>query len=206
MYVSNASSMSVSSRFLTRQFHNVTLTWLTGSSSMPPALPGLRSSKIFIIISVSTSIFTDTTPGSTQVQYKHGPLFLAIYDIATLIASPFCGYLADMVSSQRLLFILGLLALTGSIVLLFVGKSIGILLAGRVFQGFSAAVVGVVGLALIVDTFGPEAVGEAMGYLGLSMNLAILLGPILGDIVYANTVHDAVFLMAFGLIALDIFL
>ncbi|QSZ29791.1 hypothetical protein DSL72_004308 [Monilinia vaccinii-corymbosi] len=83
---------------------------------------------------------------------------------------------------SKLPFILGLLALAGSTVLLYVGNIIGILLAGRVLQGFSAAVVDVVGLALIVDTVGPEAVGEAMGYVGLSMNLAILLGPMLGGL------------------------
>lgn len=71
-------------------------------------------------------------------------------------------------------------------------------------QGFSAAVVWVVGLALLVDTVGPEGVGQAMGYVGLSMSLAILVAPLLGGVVFAASGYYAVFAMAFGLIVLDI--
>lgn len=101
---------------------------------------------------------------------------------------------------------LGLLALGGSTAMLCVGDSIGILAAGRVLQGISAAVVWVVGLALLVDTVGPNGIGQAMGYVGMSMSLAILLAPLLGGIVFDLAGYYAVFAMAFGLIALDIVL
>lgn len=68
-----------------------------------------------------------------------------------------------------------------------------ILFAGRILQGLSAAVVGVIGLAPVMDTIGPEDVSEAMGYVRLSMNLAILLGPMLSDIVHATAGYEAVF-------------
>ncbi|KAI6898172.1 MFS general substrate transporter [Hortaea werneckii] len=90
--------------------------------------------------------------------------------------------------------------------MLCVGDSIGILAAGRVLQGISAAVVWVVGLALLVDTVGPDGIGQAMGYVGMSMSLAILLAPLLGGIVFDLAGYYAVFAMAFGLIALDIVL
>ncbi|WPH04986.1 Hypothetical protein R9X50_00788400 [Acrodontium crateriforme] len=199
------------------------LAWLFGSTSQPPVFLKFRSSKTFIIVTVSTAVFTDVfiyeiivpvlpfaltrrsgvNPDSIQTWIS---IFLAVYGAATLIASPFCGYLADMTTSRRMPFVLGLLALAGSTVMLFIGNSIGVLVAGRVLQGISAAVVGVVGLALLVDTVGPDAVGEAMGFVGLSMSLAILVGPMLSGIVYATAGYNAVFAMAFGLIGLDMLL
>ncbi|KAK1824039.1 hypothetical protein LTR12_001572 [Friedmanniomyces endolithicus] len=108
--------------------------------------------------------------------------------------------------SRRLPLLCGLLALGGCTVMLCIGSSIAVLAAGRVLQGFSAAVVWVVGLALLVDTVGPEAVGQVMGYVGLSMSLAILLAPLLGGVVFAAAGYYAVFAMAFGLIVVDVVL
>lgn len=197
--------------------------WLHGTSSHPPFLLHFRSSKTFILITISTAIFTDifiygivvpvlpfaltsrsgVDPGSIQSWIA---IFLAVYGGALLAAAPLCGWVADRSSSRRMPLILGLLALGGATILLCIGDSIGVLAAGRVLQGISAAVVWVVGLALLVDTVGPEGVGQAMGYVGLSMSLAILVAPLLGGIVFAASGYYAVFAMAFGLIVLDIIL
>ncbi|OTA22994.1 hypothetical protein BTJ68_13992 [Hortaea werneckii EXF-2000] len=199
------------------------LRWLTGSSSRRPALLKLRSSKTFIIITISTAVFTDifvygivvpvlpfaltersnVDSGSVQTWIS---IFLAVYGAALLFASPICGWFADRSSSRRMPLMLGLLALGGSTAMLCVGDSIGILAAGRVLQGISAAVVWVVGLALLVDTVGPDGIGQAMGYVGMSMSLAILVAPLLGGVVFDLAGYYAVFAMAFGLIALDIVL
>jgi MFS family permease len=194
-------------------------TWLAGSPSKPPVFLKFRSSKTFIITTVFTDVFiyeiivpvmpfvlttrSGVDPDSTQTWIS---IFLAVYGAATLLASPFCGYLADRSSSRKLPLLLGLLALAGSTVMLFIGNSKSILAAGRVLQGISAAVVGVVGLALLVDTVGPEGIGLAMGYVGLSMSLAILLAPMLSGSVFATAGYEAVFGMAFALIGLDIIL
>lgn len=53
--------------------------------------------------------------------------------------------------------------LLGATVMLCIGTSIGVLVVGRLLQGMSAAVVWVVGLALLVDTVGEKDVGQAMG-------------------------------------------
>ncbi len=90
--------------------------------------------------------------------------------------------------------------------MLCVGTSIGVFIAGRLLQGLSAAVVWVVGLALLVDTVGQQEVGQMMGYVSLSMSLGILAGPLLGGVVYEGGGYYAVFAMAFGLIGLDIIL
>jgi len=139
------------------------------------------------------------------VQYWISVL-LGCYAGALLVASPICGWLTDRFLSRRLSFVLGLLALGGSTVLLCVGSSIGILVLGRLLEGLSGAVVWTSGLALLVDTVGQKEIGKMMGYCSLWVNIAILLGPGLGGIVFKQSGYLAVFAMAFGLICLDILL
>lgn len=62
------------------------------------------------------------------------------YAGALLVASPICGWLADDSPSRRLPFVLGVLALSGSTLLLCFGSSIHVLITGRVLEGLSGAV------------------------------------------------------------------
>lgn len=73
-------------------------------------------------------------------------------------------------------------------------------------QGFSAAIVWTVGLALLADTVGHDTIGQAMGYVSMSMSVAVLVAPLLGGVVYARAGYSSVFYMAFGLIVFDIVL
>jgi MFS family permease len=195
--------------------------WFTGTSHHPPLLLNLRTSTAFITITVAFAIFTDifvygiivpvipfalterAGVPEQDIQYWIS-ILLAIYGAALLITAPFCGWLADRSSSRRTPLLLGLLALAGSTVMLCVGRSIGVIAAGRVLQGMSAAVVWVVGLALLVDTVGGDQIGQAMGYVGLAMSLAVLLAPLLGGVVFERAGYYNVWAMAFGLIGLDI--
>ncbi|MCJ1391637.1 hypothetical protein MMC18_004502 [Xylographa bjoerkii] len=88
--------------------------------------------------------------------------------------------------------------------MLCVGSKLAVLAIGRVSQGFSAAVVGVVGLALLADTAGPEHIGQVMGYVALASNVAGLIAPLLGGVVYGKGGYYAVFAMCFGLVGIDI--
>ncbi|KAL8918642.1 MAG: hypothetical protein Q9208_007203 [Pyrenodesmia sp. 3 TL-2023] len=86
------------------------------------------------------------------------------------------------------------------------GSHIAVLVAGRVLQGASAAIVWTVGLALLVDTVGQKEVGQVMGYVSISMSVAILVAPLLGGVVYHRAGYYGVYYMAFALIVLDIIL
>jgi MFS family permease len=116
------------------------------------------------------------------------------------------GWFADRSKSRQLPLLLGLIALGGATVLLCLGSTITLLVVGRLLQGISAAVVWTVGLALLVDTVGQDGIGQAMGYVTLSMSFAVLTAPLLGGVVYEKKGYYSVFAMAFGLIALDIIL
>ncbi|TGO31458.1 hypothetical protein BHYA_0747g00020 [Botrytis hyacinthi] len=182
-----------------------------------------RSSKWFIITAVSVAIFTDTflygviVPvlpfalteragiAADRVQFWTS-IMLAAYSAALVVAAPISGYFADNSRSRQSPFLLGLLALSGGTVMLCVGKNIGILVAARVLQGFSSGLVWSVGLALLIDTVGSDQIGQAMGYVGIGINLGVLLSPLLGGLVFNRRGYYSVFAMAFALIALDIIL
>ncbi|KAJ8122686.1 hypothetical protein ONZ43_g1179 [Nemania bipapillata] len=49
-------------------------------------------------------------------------------------------------------------------------------------------------------------VGVAMGYINISMSIALLLAPVIGGVVYNHAGYYAVFYVAFGVVGLDIVL
>jgi len=95
------------------------------------------------------------------------------------------------------------------------GRSEAVLIVARVLQGISAAVVWTVGLlqlyaililpglALVVDTVGEARVGQAMAYVSSAMSMGLILGPVLGGVIYDRAGYYAAFALAFALILLD---
>ncbi|KAF1831192.1 MFS general substrate transporter [Decorospora gaudefroyi] len=199
------------------------LSLLTQHGSKPPFLLKFRSSDGFIIFTVSLATFTDmflygvivpVVPFAIQtrahveesrVQYWVSVL-VAVYGASLLAFSPICGWAADRGSSRRSPLLLGLLVLLGATVLLNVGSSIAVWIAGRILQGASAAVVWVVGLALLADTVPQERLATATGWLTMGMSIGMLIAPLLGGVVYDKAGYNAVFGMSYAFIGLDIIL
>ncbi|ERT02275.1 MFS transporter [Sporothrix schenckii 1099-18] len=188
----------------------------------PPWGVQYRSSTYFIVGCVCFAIFTDIFLYGLIVPVmpyalteragiphddlqRWNTILVATYGIALFVGSPIAGVYADHTSSRRWPLLLGLIALGASTVLLCVGRSIGVFIAGRVLQGFSAAVVWSVGLALLADTMG-RRIGLAMGYVAISLSGGLLFAPLIGGAVYAGSGYYAVYYVAFGLIVLDILL
>jgi MFS family permease len=131
-------------------------------------------------------------------------VLLAVYAAALLFFSPIFGFLADWTSSRRAPLLVGLIILTGSTLMLCLGRSIPILVVGRMLQGASASVVWVVALALLADTVSEGEAGKAMGYVGMATSLGILVSPLVGGVVYKRAGYYAVFGVTFAVIGIDI--
>lgn len=190
--------------------------------SKPPYLLAFRSSTLFIVFTICLAIFTDiffyglivpVIPFSLTVQIgvpedkvqQWTAILLACYNITLFIGSPLVGFYADHTTSRRFPLLLGLLALAGSTLLLCLGKTIALLVVGRLLQGLSAAIVWSVGLALLADTMGKN-IGYAMGYVEIAMCIGLLIAPIIGGAVYAAAGYYAVYYVAFAVIFCDIVL
>lgn len=192
------------------------------SSANPPRFLAFRSSRAFIGSAVCIAIFTDillygiivpVMPFALTNRVGIPPseiqtwnaLLLACYTIALFIGSPLVGIYADHTSSRRWPLLIGLFALAASTLLLCLGKTIALLVLGRLLQGLSAAIVWSVGLALLADTFG-DKIGMAMGYSAISMSLGLLVSPAIGGAVFDREGYYAVYYVAFGCIVLDVVL
>ncbi|OAA57366.1 major facilitator superfamily transporter amine [Niveomyces insectorum RCEF 264] len=202
--------------------HGSTRSGLPPPRSPPPVCLRFRSSTTFIVAAVAIAIFTDiflyglvvpVMPFALTARAGVAPdrvqnwnaILLACYSLALFLGSPVAGLYADRTASRRLPLLLGLVALAGATVLLCVGRTIGVFVAGRLLQGASAAVVWSVGLALLADTMG-QRLRLAMGYVVIAMSMAQLFAPLVGGAVYANVGYNAVYYVAFGLLALDVVL
>lgn len=153
-----------------------------------PAGLSWRSNTYFIIATVAIGLFTDlflyglVVPilpfmledrvglPEDQIQ-SHVSGLLAAYAGASVVCSPIAGVLADKLKSRQGPFLLGLLALLGATVMLYLGTTIPMLAVARVLQGISAAFVWTIGLALCLETVGPENLGKTIGSVRLTTNL-----------------------------------
>ncbi|KAL9103487.1 MAG: hypothetical protein Q9163_001483 [Psora crenata] len=103
-------------------------------------------------------------------------------------------------------FLLGLGFLGGATLSFALGKSITFLLLARLLQGFSSAAVFTFGLALLQDKVGNEEIGWALGLTGAAMSAALLLGPVIGGLLYEHGGYFTVFLPNLCLIVAELFL
>lgn len=149
-------------------------------SQSPPWGFQWRSSTLFITATVGIGLFTDLflyglvvpilpfilrdridLPLSEAQTHVSG--LLAAYAGASVLFSIPAGVLADRTSTRQLPFLVGLAALLAATLMLFLGQTLPVLIIARVLQGTSAAVVWTIGLALVLDTVGPENLGKTIG-------------------------------------------
>jgi predicted MFS family arabinose efflux permease len=86
------------------------------------------------------------------------------------------------------------------------GRHILVLVVGRTFQGFSAALVWTSGLALLTDVFGQQRYGEAVGYTQTALSVGTTAAPLLGGLVYSQGGYSAVCAMSMGTVAISVVL
>lgn len=147
-----------------------------------------RSSTLFIVSTVGIGLFTDlflyglvvpilpfilqdrVNLPHDQIQ-SHVSGLLAAYAGASVLFSPPAAILADRLPTRQLPFLVGLTALLLATLLLFLGQTVAVLTVARVLQGISAAVVWTIGLALVLDTVGPENLGKTIGSVRLPLTM-----------------------------------
>lgn len=138
----------------------------------------------------------------SQIQ-SYTSILLAVYAAASVLFSLPAGIIADKLSARQLPFLFGLLALLGATIMLFLGRSIAVLIVARILQGMSAAVVWTIGLALVLDTVGSEKLGVVIGSIFSFISVGELAAPVLGGVVYKKSGYAGVFSMGFAILALD---
>ena len=133
-------------------------------------------------------------------------ILLAAYGGAFLVTAPLVGIISDRWRCRRVLLWIGMTILTGSTSMLYVARSLALLTVARASQGVSAAIIWVVGPAIVALKAGPSRVGQALGYICSALCLSLMLSPVLSGLAFDRAGYHAVYAMAFALIGCDVIL
>ena len=144
-----------------------------------------------IAVSVMTATFMevlDTTVVNVSLPHIAGSLsatvdeatwVLTSYLVANAIVLPLSGWLANYVGRKRLL----MTAVTGfTLASLVCGltPNLTVLVISRIVQGMMGGSLQPLSQAVLLESFPPEERGQAMGFWGLGIVVAPILGPVLG--------------------------
>lgn len=114
--------------------------------------------------------------------------------------------MSDRCKRRRPLFLGAIVVQLAGVSFLIAAPSLGYYIAGIVVAGCSSGFVWTSSLALVLESATERHLASAMGYVGLSISCGVLIGPILGGIVYREKGHFAVWATCFGLIGIDLIL
>jgi MFS family permease len=87
--------------------------------------------------------------------------------------------------------------------MLCLATSIDVFLAARTLQGASGGVVWTVSLTIMSDRVETAELGEALGYVALARTLGVVMGPLLGGVIYQQAGYYSVFALSFGFLFID---
>src|SRR5256886_6977002 len=144
-----------------------------------------------IAISVMLATFMevlDTTVVNVSLPHIAGSLSASIdeatwavtsYLVANAIILPMTGWLASMFGRKRLLM-LSVVGFTMSSFLCGLAPTLGALIVFRVMQGATGGALQPLSQAVLLEAFAPQDRGKAMGFWGLGIVVAPILGPVLG--------------------------
>lgn len=106
-------------------------------------------------------------------------LIIGVFAASALILRPLVGRASD-IRGKRLLIVFGAAILFLSSLLYNIATSVPLLLMLRILHGAGWAAFGTAAAALVADIVPIQRRGEAMGYHGMSTNLAMAIGPAAG--------------------------
>jgi len=117
--------------------------------------------------------------GSLSVSIDEATWALTSYLVANAIILPMTGWLASMFGRKRLLM-LSVVGFTASSFLCGLAPTLGSLIAFRILQGATGGALQPLSQAVLLEAFPPQDRGKAMGFWGLGIVVAPILGPVLG--------------------------
>ncbi|KAJ5965807.1 Tetracycline resistance protein TetA/multidrug resistance protein MdtG [Penicillium waksmanii] len=153
-----------------------------------------RSSRWFILTTITVALFSETflygfivpilpymlqfrlhiNPSQTQ---KFTSAILALHGFVSVVSGPIIGHFADKTPSRRIPLLLSLFACIISTGIVSITSSMILLFIGRVIQGVAASAVWIVGFATIADAVGQENSGTVMGLTMSFVNVGMISGP-----------------------------
>ncbi|MCB1054763.1 MAG: DHA2 family efflux MFS transporter permease subunit, partial [Acidobacteria bacterium] len=123
--------------------------------------------------------------GSLSATVDEATWALTAYLAANAVILPMTGWLAQFFGRKRLLTY-AVAGFTLASIICGLSVSMPMLVVFRILQGFTGGVMQPLSQAVMLEAFPPQARGKAMGFWGLGIVVAPMLGPVLGGWLTAN--------------------
>ncbi len=155
------------------------------SYDLPPAQRGLVT--VAVILAMLMQVL-DTTIANVALPHMQTSLganretitwVLTSYIVASAIAIPITGWLAERVGRKRL-FVWSVVIFTIASVLCAAAQNLETMVAFRIVQGVAGAFLVPLAQAVMFDINPPEKHGRAMAMFGAGVMIGPILGPVLG--------------------------
>src|SRR2546428_812639 len=131
---------------------------------------------------LDTSVVNVSLPhiaGSLSASIDEATWTVTSYLVANAIILPMTGWLASAFGRKRLLM-LSVVGFTAASFLCGLAPTLGSLIFFRVVQGATGGALQPLSQAVLLEAFPPNERGKAMGFWGLGVVVAPILGPVLG--------------------------
>jgi DHA2 family multidrug resistance protein len=117
--------------------------------------------------------------GSLSASIDEATWALTSYLVANAIILPMTGWLASTFGRKNLLM-LSVIGFTAASFLCGLAPTLGALIVFRIIQGATGGALQPLSQAVLLEAFPPQDRGKAMGFWGLGIVVAPILGPVLG--------------------------
>lgn len=138
--------------------------------------------------------------GGTESQVG---FIIGVFGSSALLLRPLVGREADVWGRRRLI-LGGCVVLLVSSLLYSLTDSMAGLLAVRILHGAGWAAFGTASAALVADVIPPQRRGEGMGYYGISINLAMAVGPAAGIFIQRSLSFTWLFVVGGAVAAISV--
>ena len=147
-----------------------------------------------VLDGIVVSIALPTITGAFSVDISSSQWTITAYLVTLTSLLLFFGRIAEF-TGRALLFIAGLAVFTLASLACGLSATFGQLVAFRVLQGVGGAMVFSISGAILFLAFPPQERGRAMGYLGSTVAVGSILGPVLGGFLVDTLGWRSIFLI-----------
>lgn len=150
------------------------------------------------LMSFSFFILVPTLPLYLRDTFDISPamvgVVLSCYVVAVLSVRPMAGFVADSFPRKSVYIIAYTLFVATFVGYFFITASLVLFILLRIFHGFSFGMLTTAANTLVIDIMPSSRRGEGLGYYGVTNNLAMAFGPMVGLFVVSSGNYTLLFL------------
>lgn len=122
-------------------------------------------------------------------------ILLSAYTFSAVVIRPLVGFSLDTFG-RKWLFLIAFLLFSLMFNFYHFATTFALMLIVRIFHGFIWGGITVSNSTLVVDVIPPKRRGEGIGVFGLSMTIAMAIGPMIGILLYNKYDYSTMFIVA----------